>query len=182
MKIILPIILVCTFIVVGFVLFMPFGGTPAPTQNKCGDTICELDEDCNSCLADCGCQAGERCDTYSGVCKKEICGDGIIQTGETKYTCCEDVGCGVNEVCNKLTNSCIQSTGMTNKKATEVANAYLVDNNLVGNITLIEDAYYGQIAVKKVIINCAEQGSKYPCGLILLIAENETIVKEYHTI
>lgn len=49
----------------------------------CGDGSCNGNENCTSCVADCGCREGYEC--ISGVCsrmREEVAGDEVIQTDE----------------------------------------------------------------------------------------------------
>ena len=63
----------------------------------CGDNLCDRDspgyEDCNSCIADCGCLTNEYCD--DGNCKSK-CGNSQIDAGETcdgsNKPSCESLG------------------------------------------------------------------------------------------
>lgn len=72
----------------------------------CGDTICNLDEDCDSCAQDCGscsvcgdsvCDTEEDCDSCAADCGAcaPVCGDGTCNGAETCETCTADCGqCG----------------------------------------------------------------------------------------
>ncbi len=66
-------------------------------QARCGDGLCDADEDCTTCPADCGCGPGERCDGALRACACAPQCDGLR---------CGDDGCGgvcgrcaVGEVC-----------------------------------------------------------------------------------
>ncbi len=58
---------------------------------KCGNGICEEDEDCGTCKPDCGCESFERC--QAGVCIT-FCGNEICELEENCGTCEQDCGCG----------------------------------------------------------------------------------------
>jgi len=72
----------------------------------CGDSICNLDEDCDSCPGDCGscsvcgdsvCETDEDCSTCPQDCGEcpAVCGDGTCNGTETCETCAADCGeCG----------------------------------------------------------------------------------------
>ena len=54
---------------------------------SCGDGICEVDEDCESCFVDCACQGAERC--VNKVCG-HYCGNDICEDDENSISCLDD--------------------------------------------------------------------------------------------
>lgn len=86
--------------------------------SRCGNNACEPEEDCSSCLPDCGCNMGYEC--QNGQCVEQvICGDGKCSTDETcvKDSCCngrsidfntDDNNCGTcNQVCSSNNQTCV---------------------------------------------------------------------------
>ena len=81
-------------------------------ESNCGDAVCEGDETCSSCSADCGscepvcgdgtCNGAETCSTCEvdcGACPSE-CGDGNCDADEDCTTCEADCGaCPVPDSC-----------------------------------------------------------------------------------
>lgn len=63
-----------------------------PPPPRCGDDVCNGDEDCSTCPADCG----------------NCCGDGTCDAegGERCTTCPADCGCAAGEVCEAGTGEC----------------------------------------------------------------------------
>lgn len=79
-------------------------------ESDCGDGVCEGDEECNACVADCGtcgpmcgdaeCNGDETCETCPADCGDCLpeCGDSVCEGDETCGTCEED--CGVCDSCS----------------------------------------------------------------------------------
>ncbi len=67
----------------------------------CGNNICDVNENWQTCCIDCGCPEGYEC--KNNVCQKipVICGNGICETGETPETCCIDCGCPEGYECKE---------------------------------------------------------------------------------
>lgn len=147
---------------------------------KCGDGICEVDEDCNTCPDDCGCKADEYC-SENGICRKEVCGDGRC-TEREKDICCQDCGCDLGEVCNKYTGKCVKSVVADKSDVEKVIDEYLKENNISAKIVHIEDSYFKDKAIKEVLLDCSRPDSEVPCGITLILDENLDIVEEYRTI
>ncbi len=64
----------------------------------CGDDSCDEGEDCNNCVADCGCSGAEICE--DARCVPTIrCGDNICDEGEDCSSCSADCGCPGGERC-----------------------------------------------------------------------------------
>ena len=86
--------------------FTPEGETIAP--NECGDGTCAAVENCENCLADCGCKAPEIC--FAGACCTASC------TGKK----CGSNGCGgqcpdtcaEKFVCNDNEGTCVDCTSV----------------------------------------------------------------------
>jgi len=148
--------------------------------SKCGDGICEVDEDCNTCPDDCGCKADEYC-SENGICRKEVCGDGRC-TEREKDICCQDCGCDLGEVCNKYTGKCVKSVVADKSDVEKVIDEYLKENNISAKIVHIEDSYFKDKAIKEVLLDCSRPDSEVPCGITLILDENLDIVEEYRTI
>lgn len=66
---------------------------------KDADGICNTDkgENCKTSPTDCGCSAGERCE--SGICKT-YCGNSICETNENCALCSLDCGCATGFSCS----------------------------------------------------------------------------------
>jgi len=156
---------------------MPPSTIPA---TKCGDGICEVDEDCNTCPEDCGCEAGEYC-SDNGICRGDVCGDGQCTEGE-RESCCQDCSCEGDEICNKYTGSCVKSVEADKSDVEEVIDGYLKENGISARIVHIEDSYFKDKAIKEVLLDCSQPDSEVPCGITLILDENLNIVEEYRTI
>lgn len=63
---------------------------------KCGNTVCDSGENCETCEIDCGCSATERCEDYR--CRT-YCGNGVCELNENCDICSEDCGCSPGEQC-----------------------------------------------------------------------------------
>jgi len=146
---------------------------------KCGDNICSLTEDCNTCIEDCGCSSNEFCNTV-GVCKKtEVCGDEVCSEQERiNEDCCEDCGCFGERICNKITQKCQEKIIMGDDEINNIVQNYLSQNSLTGTIREISDSYYKQQAVKIISIDCGTQELEYPCEVVLFINEEGNIIDE----
>ncbi|MCK4429617.1 MAG: hypothetical protein KAU95_04525 [Candidatus Aenigmarchaeota archaeon] len=141
-------------------------------QTNCGNEICEIEEDCNTCPKDCGCDSGEFCNEI-GICAGVICGDEICSEGETK-SCCEDCGCPKDKICNKFTQTCQEKPSFSDEEATKITENYMLRKNINGTIK-ISDAYYRDEIAKQVSISCETY------GIVLFINNKGEIVKEFRT-
>lgn len=149
-----------------------FSERTLPQQTGCGNGICEMSEDCNSCPEDCGCPAGEYCSKI-GICMPVTCGDEVCSPGE-EDTCCEDCGCPEDKICNKFTQTCQGKPAISDERVMEIVNDYMNKNNIDGTIT-ISDVYYKYETVKQVNINCETY------GIVLFINDRGKIVEEFRT-
>ncbi|MBU0761070.1 MAG: hypothetical protein KJ858_05260 [Nanoarchaeota archaeon] len=167
---------VIILIVIGFLIWNPVFEKP---EIKCGDNICSLMEDCNTCIEDCGCSPDEFCNTV-GVCKKtEVCGDEVCSEQERiNEDCCEDCGCFGERICNKITQKCQEKIIMGDDEINNIVQNYLSQNSLTGTIIEISDSYYKQQAVKIISIDCRTQELEYPCEVVLFINEEGNIIDE----
>ena len=148
----------------------------------CGNKICEVTEDCNSCQTDCGCKINEYC-SPSGLCRVNVCGDEICSEQEKQASsCCEDCGCPSDKVCNKFTQQCQQKTTISESQINDIAKTYLASKSINGTIVKIVDTYYANETVKQVTIDCKTIDLPYPCQIILFIDNKGDIVKEEKTI
>lgn len=149
---------------------------------KCGDGICSLTEDCNTCPQDCGCKDEEYC-TPIGVCKnKEVCGDDICSQQEKDTgSCCEDCGCLTGKLCNKINHKCQDSIIISEDIINKTIQDYLLNKNLTGTITKITDSYYKENSVKTISIDCKTSEANYPCEIILFVDKDGNIVDEMRT-
>jgi hypothetical protein len=154
----------------------PLDTTPS---NSCGNNVCELNEDCQSCTQDCGCKNNQYCETQAKVCKTPTCGNGIIEQGETQENCCSDVACSTNLICNKSNQTCMTKTNSSDSDIQQVVSKYLTDNNLTAKITSITDAYYASEITKKVILDC--KTTDYPCAITIYVDTNMKIIDEIRT-
>ncbi len=150
-------------------------------DSVCGDGICSTLEDCNRCAKDCSCKNGEYCSDV-GICLKETCGDEICSNSEKQASsCCEDCSCANEKICNKVTQKCIEKTALTDTEVRTIAEDYLKKNSISGKITNLIDTYYKEQAVKQVTIDCMQEGSEYPCQMILYIDNRGSIIEELRT-
>ncbi len=150
---------------------------------KCGDNICSLTEDCNTCVEDCACKSDESC-TDVGICKKEeMCGDEICSEQEKiNDDCCEDCGCDEDKICNKITQKCQEKIIVSDDIINNIVQDYLAENSLTGTIKKTTDSYHGQQIIKAVSIDCKEPEAEYPCEIILFINEEGKIIDEMRTV
>lgn len=66
--------------------------------SRCGDDVCDADENEGSCCVDCGCAAGSSC--VDAVCTPDpVCGDAMCNGEETVDDCCIDCGCVEGSAC-----------------------------------------------------------------------------------
>jgi len=148
----------------------------------CGNKICEVSEDCNSCQVDCGCKQNQYC-SLNGLCRANVCGDGICSEQEkTSAKCCEDCNCSSVQICNKFTQQCQEKTTITKTQINNIVNTYLMNKSINGTITKIIDTYYANDTVKQVAIDCKPQNLPYPCQIILFVDNNGNIIKEEKTV
>ena len=145
-------------------------------QTECGNNICNLDEDCNSCFQDCACLEDQYCNDY-GICSYEICGDEICSESEINL-CCEDCGCPEDKICNKYNQECQEKATLSEAQTTAIANNYLQENKIQGTIVYIEDDYYGDEIIKFVLIDCGSDEFDFPCNIMLYIDNNGIIIEE----
>ena len=150
--------------------------------NVCGNGICTLTEDCNSCSQDCACGSNEYCDN-TGVCRQAVCGDEICSDEEKlSDSCCEDCGCKEGKICNKVTQKCQEKIEVSEDTITNTVNDYLTKNKIEGKIKKIIDTYYKDQTIKEVTIDCGKEEIPYPCEVILFFNERGEIVEEIKTI
>ena len=158
-------------------------GCSSKNVNKtiCGDKICSLSEDCNTCPQDCSCLSGTYC-SKEGICRASVCGDGIC-TNDKKVSgnCCEDCGCKSNNVCNKITHTCQDTISVNKSLIDSGVENYLKEKNINGKIIKINDTYYGQNPIKVVTLDCSQENSSYPCSIILFIDTEGKIVNQMQT-
>jgi len=176
--------LLFVIILISFIFVSGCIQTPKTVQeaNVCGDGICGATEDCNNCMQDCGCKAGEYC-SDTGICRKEMCGDEICSTEEEEtQTCCEDCGCPSDKICNKIIQQCQEKATISEEDVRGIANDYMKENNISGTITRILDVYYKNETLKQVNIDCGIKDVPYPCAIILYINDNGEIVEGVRTI
>jgi len=177
-KIVLTCFLVLIIIICGCVQGLP---KTIKEANVCGDGICGATEDCNSCSEDCGCKSGEYCSDI-GICREYVCGDEICSPEENRtQICCEDCDCPSDKICNKVTQICQDKTTVSEEDVEKIANNYMVENDIEGTITDMEDVYYKNEIVKQVIIDCGTEEIPYPCQIILYINDDGKIVEEMRT-
>ncbi len=149
--------------------------------NVCGDGICGVTEDCNTCPKDCGCKPEEYCSNV-GICRMEVCGDEICSPDENKtQNCCEDCGCPPDKICNKVTQTCQEKATVSEDDIKKAANAYMSKNNINGIITNILDTYYKNEILKQVNIDCRAEEIPYPCAIVLYINNEGKIVEDIRT-
>jgi MYXO-CTERM domain-containing protein len=75
----------------------------------CGNGVCEAaqGEDCEACVADCGCPAGQSC-TQKQCVAIDTCGDGACDAAKSENcaTCPVDCACPLGQSCDSLSNTC----------------------------------------------------------------------------
>jgi len=181
-KLQIAIVIIIILILVCLIIFFRGYFFKKSDLTKCGDSICSLNEDCNSCPTDCGCKNGEVCSSV-GVCKNaEVCGDEICSEQEkTNDNCCGDCGCKDSSICNKITQKCQVKIVISNDTINRLTQEYLTKNNLTGTIHKITDSYHKEQAVKVVSIDCKATNSEYPCEIVLFINSEESIIDEMRT-
>jgi len=81
-------------------------GGDSDCSPKCGNRVCEINENCGNCAADCGCDENQHCAPeesgafVNGCVTDWNCGDGVCTTEfENCGSCADDCGCGVDRVC-----------------------------------------------------------------------------------
>jgi len=154
--------------------------TDSGNEFICGNGICEIVEDCNSCPSDCKCKEDEYCNEIGICAKKELCGDGrCTEMENSTSSCCEDCGCSETEICNEYTHKCQLKANISEERVKEIVSEYLNSHNISGKIIYIEDTYYKTESVKAVSIDCRKENEEFFCNIILLIDENGNILKEY---
>ncbi len=135
----------------------------------------------HKCAADSDCSTGSYCSGF-GACLKDTCGDGTCSAEEkSKNSCPTDCGCTQGEILNKHTNQCQPTIVISSDLVTTTANTYLSQNNITGKIVSTVDTYYGNQALKEVVVDCAIQGDKYPCQIILYVDSSGKIVNVSRT-
>lgn len=173
-------------LIIGLVLFLILlvsGCKKAELQdvNICGDDVCGLTEDCNTCVEDCACETGKYCDP-SGICREYVCGDEICSDEEkAAKSCCEDCGCEAGEICNKVTQKCQAKPTVSEDVVKTAVDNYLKENNIIGKIIDITDVYHKEQTVKQVRVDCKTEEMDYPCEVILFIDNEGNIVEEMKT-
>ena len=67
---------------------------------SCGNGFCEGTENCASCLQDCSCEIGEKCER--GACESvSSCGNGLCEAEEDCFACNQDCSCSPGEICQE---------------------------------------------------------------------------------
>lgn len=175
-------ILLISVVLIVIIVILTFGYLSLPKGPICGNGVCELSEDCNSCEKDCGCKAEEYCDG-TGICRKEVCGDDVCSAKENATkACCVDCGCLLGEVCNKFTNLCQKEAKISETEIERIVNDYLTKNNITGKIKGISDTYYQNQTIKQVTVDCRPESATYLCAIILYIDESGTILEAVKTV
>jgi len=148
---------------------------------ECGNGKCEINEDCNTCVFDCGCAVGEAC-TSIGICKpKEICGDSVCTDLERSAgSCCDDCGCTAEQVCNKMVHRCQDGSNLTEARAQSIAESYIASEGISGVITSVANKYYNDKIVKQVKIDCGGGDVDMVCEVVLYVDEFGEIVEVLH--
>lgn len=121
----------------------------------CGDEICNVNEDCNSC-SDCACSASERC-SDAGVClARESCGDGVCTSVENSTrSCCTDCGCGQGTLCNENVPACLPIVQLSNATLNQsIAAALSLPEFRNYTFDSSYDDYYQDKVVKVVVLRC----------------------------
>jgi len=150
-------------------------------DSYCGDGLCAINENCNSCVEDCGCSEEEYCSDI-GICRVPTCGDNICSEEESSaVSCCEDCGCSGQMICNKVLHQCQEPLQITDEAVEDIAENYIIDNNVDGSFLGFTDTYYGDSAIKQLTIDCQQEGSEYPCLIIMYVDEDGKIIEELHT-
>lgn len=167
--------------VVGMIVLSGCTTKISNNENVCGDGICTLIEDCNTCIEDCSCEEGESC-TPSGICRSSVCGDEFCSELErSSDSCCEDCGCEEGSLCNKINQKCQLKLVVNEDKIKQAVYEYLTENELEGKIIDISDEYYQEQSIKQVRVDCSKEDIPYPCGLILFVDEEGKIIKGMRT-
>ncbi len=95
-----------------------WGTTPIP-PSFCGDGTCDSDEICSSCTTDCGCAAGETCDSTNPISDEngcavsetlEIC-DNNLDDDEDGFIDCADGDCSETDACYRVVSGTVLSGG-----------------------------------------------------------------------
>lgn len=153
----------------------------AKKTNICGNNICELKEDCNNCVKDCGCEVNEYCDNI-GVCRGQVCGDSdCSQNEKSTGSCCVDCGCPEDQVCNKVNQECQNTIVIDESKINQIVEDYLETKRIEGKVTKIKDTYYKEHTVKQVNIDCGLSEFAPLCKIILYIDEEGKILEDIKT-
>ncbi|MCK4429570.1 MAG: hypothetical protein KAU95_04285 [Candidatus Aenigmarchaeota archaeon] len=97
-------------LIIGIVLI---SGCVQPKQSACGNGICEVDENCFSCLKDCKCGEGEICSEEKKICvkieeEKGKYGDGVCDAGENCLDHQKDCKCRKEEYCSQEEKKCVK--------------------------------------------------------------------------
>ena len=74
------------------------GGVDA-SGPRCGNAVCDKDENATTCCVDCGCPSGYSCNANRCVSTGPKCGNGACELGETQTSCCTDCGCPSGQTC-----------------------------------------------------------------------------------
>lgn len=147
----------------------------------CGNNICEIKEDCNNCIKDCGCKSGESCQD-NGICLSQVCGDDICSASEkNSQSCCQDCGCPNDLICNKVNQQCQEKSPISEDNILRIAEDYLSNNSINGKVVGIQDTYYKEQTVKQVTIDCRTITYPMICKIILFIDNNGKVIEETRT-
>jgi len=148
----------------------------------CGNNICELQEDCNSCIIDCSCNFNEFCDD-TGVCRSEACGDDICSLSEKdSKNCCQDCGCEKGMICNKINQQCQAKAEISEADTKKIIEDYMKQNKIEGKIIGVQDTYHKEKAVKQVSIDCRTPTYPIMCKIILFVDKEGKIIEEVRTV
>jgi hypothetical protein len=107
-------------------------------SSKCGNDICEKDENCVKCFQDCKCSSGEYCSQQLNSCVKSECGNNNCEPIEDADNCCLDCDCYMpSEICNTELNKCEhKEINLTDENAMQIARTYFENDGK--NVTSVE--------------------------------------------
>jgi hypothetical protein len=143
----------------------------------CGNGVCDPNENCDSCVADCGCSKAQYC-AQSGVCRDLLaCGDRHCSNEEkTAETCCYDCGCGSGKFCNQYTQKCIAPARITEQEIQAAVEAFAKKYGFQVGKYFVKDSNVEKEAVKDVIVYCKGQTEPNGCGgRIVLFGDGEVL-------
>lgn len=133
------------------------------------------------CTSSNECQTGYYCSNY-GACLKAFCGDGVCTTQEKSNNSCPiDCGCSNGEVLNRYANECQMPANVSNYTIQTYVSSYLKNYSIKGDITSINNTYYGNESVKEAVVDCQLNQTSYPCQVIFYFNQNGTVVNIIRT-